>query len=398
MNHSDKIPAVIIAAGNSTRTYPLTLTRPKTLLPVANREILARNIDAVKEFASELIVIVGCQKEMIMDFLGKNYPEIKISYVEQSEQLGTGHALALAREILPERFMVMMSDDLYSREDIEKCLFHKCSILSMEVPNPECFGVIISENKIMKALVEKPKEKISSQANCAFYVLSKKIFDYNIGKSERGEYELTDMVLALSKFEEIHVETADFWMPVTYPWSLLDANEALLKNIRGKIDGEIEKGATIRGEVIVGKGTIVRSGAYIEGPVLIGENCRIGPNCFIRASTTIGNNCHVGNAVELKNSIIFENTNVAHLSYVGDSVIGFNSNFGAGTIVANLRHDNSNIKSMVNGTLVDTGRRKLGTIVGDNVHTGINTSIYPGRKIFAGKSTAPGQIVKEDII
>ena len=156
-NSLDKIPVVIIAAGKSTRTYPLTETRPKTLLPVANKEILAHNIDAVKEFASEIILIIGCQKEMIVSFIEKKYPELQIKYVEQSEQLGTGHALTLARELLPERFMVMMSDDLYSREDIEKCLSHKCSILSMEVQNPECFGVITSENGIMTGLVEKPK-------------------------------------------------------------------------------------------------------------------------------------------------------------------------------------------------------------------------------------------------
>ncbi|PIU30508.1 glucose-1-phosphate thymidylyltransferase [Candidatus Woesearchaeota archaeon CG07_land_8_20_14_0_80_44_23] len=396
----EKIPVVILAAGKSTRTYPLTITRPKTLLKVANKEILVHNIEAVRDFASELIVIVGFQKEMIMSFLGSNFSGIPVRYVEQKEQLGTGHALMLAKEILPERFMVMMSDDLYCRQDVKKCVSRENCILAKEVPNPECFGVIVEDKGIMKQLVEKPKDKISNLANCALYILNRKIFDCKVGKSARGEYELTDMVSELSKKEEINVERASFWMPITYPWSILDANEALLKQMKGKIEGIegiVESNATLKGQVFVGKGTVIKSGSYIEGPVMIGENCRIGPNCYIRPSTTIGNNCHIGNAVEIKNSVIFDNSNIAHLSYIGDSIIGYDVNIGAGTIIANLRHDNSNVKSMVNGMLIDSGRRKLGAIIGDNVHTGINTSIYPGRKIWPGKSTIPGEIVKEDI-
>ena len=92
-----------------------------------------------------------------------------------------------------------------------------------------------------------------------------------------------------------------------------------------------------------------------------------------------------------------DNTHVGHLSYFGDSVIGENVNIGAGTITANLKHDNENVKSMYNNVLVDSGRRKLGAIIADNVHTGINTSIYPGRKIFPGKTTMPGEVVKKDV-
>ena len=87
-----------------------------------------------------------------------------------------------------------------------------------------------------------------------------------------------------------------------------------------------------------------------------------------------------------------------HLSYVGDSVIGEGCNLGAGTIIANLRHDNANVKSAVKGKLIDTGRRKFGTVFGDNVHTGISTSIFPGRKLWPNTCTRPGQIVDKDIL
>lgn len=185
---------------------------------------------------------------------------------------------------------------------------------------------------------------------------------------------------------------------IEYPWQLIDVNSDIV-SILGKdiIKGTVRDGATIDGHVIVGEGTVILPGVYIEGNAFIGENCKVGPNCYIRGNTYIGNNCHIGQSVEIKNSVIMDNVNVGHLSYVGDSVICDKSNFGAGTTTANLRHDGKNMQSRVDGAIVDTGRRKMGVICGADVHTGINTSIYPGRKIWAGKSTLPGDVVKRDI-
>ena len=140
------------------------------------------------------------------------------------------------------------------------------------------------------------------------------------------------------------------------------------------------------------------NGTYIEGNVMIGKDCKIGPNAYIRDGTTIGDGCHVGASVELKNMILMDNSNIPHLSYIADSVIGEKCNLGAGTITSNLRHDNNNVKSVVKDKLIDTGRRKLGVIIGDNVHTGINTSFYPGRKLWPNTTTLPGEIIKKDKI
>lgn len=128
--------------------------------------------------------------------------------------------------------------------------------------------------------------------------------------------------------------------------------------------------------------------------MVIGDYCDIGPNCFIRPSTAIGNKVRIGNAVEVKNTIVMEGTHIGHLSYVGDSVIGRRCNFGAGTKVANLRHDGKNIKVMLKGRIIDSGRRKLGVIMGDDVHTGINTSINIGVVMGKGRATVPGEVVK----
>ncbi len=192
--------------------------------------------------------------------------------------------------------------------------------------------------------------------------------------------------------------TAQASFLIRHPWDLLRANEQFVAAItENRIEGQVHPAAVIEGRIHLGPGSRILPGVFIEGNVVIGANCKIGPNCYLRGHTSIGDGCHIGQSVEIKNCLILSKTNVGHLSYVGDSVLGEKVNFGAGTIVSNLRHDGKNHRSMVNGALIDTGRRKFGCIVGDGVHTGIQTSIYPGRKLWPGTSTRPGEIVKHDL-
>ena len=183
-----------------------------------------------------------------------------------------------------------------------------------------------------------------------------------------------------------------------FPWHILDVSRMIMEKIDSdSIAGNLSPQAVIDGHLHLGENSRILPGVYIEGNCMIGRNCKIGPNCYLRGDTIIGDNCHIGQAVEIKNSVIGNNTAIGHLSYAGDSVIGSRVNFGAGTIIANLRHDNCNHRSMAGGVLLDTGRRKFGAVIGDGVHTGINTSIYPGRKLSPGAVTAPGATVKYDL-
>lgn len=185
---------------------------------------------------------------------------------------------------------------------------------------------------------------------------------------------------------------------VRFSWDLLEVNAQILASYTTSGgDGDVHRAAHVDGVLRVGKGTRVLPGVYIEGTVIIGKNCKIGPNCYIRGATSIGDGCHVGQSVEIKNTILGEGTNVGHLSYVGDSVLGAQVNLGAGTTTSNLRHDGSNHRSEINGAIIDTGRRKFGTIIGDGVHTGIHTAIYPGRKLGEGSSTLPNSTVTRDL-
>ena len=206
-----------------------------------------------------------------------------------------------------------------------------------------------------------------------------------------------------TSLEEPEAEAVSFaldeeCLQIQYPWDLLLLNEMLIAAIKEDfILGTIRERVSYDGYLELGEGSVILPGVYIEGNVRIGKNCKIGPNCYIRGNTSIGDYCHIGQATEIKNSLLLDKVSIGHLSYVGDSIIGAGSNFGAGTITANLRHDGKDHASMVCGHLVDSKRRKLGAIIGANVHTGINTSIYPGRKIWPGCSTRPGEVVSRDL-
>lgn len=392
--------AVILAAGKSTRTYPLTVSKPKALLKIANRTVIEHNLEQLQGLVEEAIIVTGQNHSIIKAFLGSRFGKIKLTYALQKKAFGTAHAVLAAEKMVSDRFVVLMGDDLYERKDIQHCIMKYPCVLTAIVHDVSSFGAVASKEGVITSIQEKPKDSSRGLANVGLYVLDKSIFPVikKLKKSWRGEYEITEAISVLSKKKKISVEPAGFWFPVTHPWSLLDANEAILREASAEnVDCTIEKGSTLKGKVMVGKGTLIRAGAYVEGPVIIGENCDVGPNCYIRPYTSIGDNCRIGNSVEIKNSIIMDNSSVGHLSYVGDSVIGENVNLGAGFIVANLRHDNSDVKSMVKKELVSTGRKKFGTAIGDGVKTGIRTSVYPGRKIWPGKTTLPGEIVKEDI-
>jgi len=220
-----------------------------------------------------------------------------------------------------------------------------------------------------------------------------------VAEPSYGTMSIAEGVVLLSRKGATRELRATQSFTITYSWDLLRANVEAMTSRKSYVQ---ESGAHaslyVDGRLQVGKGTKILPGVVIEGDVIIGDHCKVGPNCYIRGSTAIGDKCHVGQAVEIKNSILLPGTNVGHLSYLGDSILGEKVNLGAGTITSNLRHDGGSHRSPIEGQMVDTGRRKLGAIIGDGVHTGIHTSVYPGRKLWPKTSTLPGAIVDKDIL
>ncbi|MBI2450145.1 MAG: hypothetical protein HYV47_01260 [Candidatus Nealsonbacteria bacterium] len=197
------------------------------------------------------------------------------------------------------------------------------------------------------------------------YIFPANFFDY-YKKVPQKEDNLIDTINLLIKERGAEFVLAkEEPVSLKYPWDLFAILEHLLNNSKTK--------------------------------VYIGKNCRISKNCVLRGPVSIGDNCHIGNGVEIKNSIIGDNSKIPHLSYVGDSVIGQNCNLGAGTITANLRFDKNTIRAKIKGNPVDTGRTKLGCIMGDNTQTGIHVSLMPGVLIGSNCAIGPASVVFENL-
>ncbi len=408
---------VILAAGEGTRLQPLTSNTPKPLLKVLGVPILKRLIDSFLENnVRSFVIITNYLEERIKQYLSEQFPSLAFSFVHQKEIKGTGNAFLLAEsQIQDEFFLGVYGDCLYSESLIKKSVEAAregiISIGGKFTTDIENFGIIVEDNEGKPAtIVEKPKREEISEgyANIGIYSLNREIFkilhdqEDNNKISVRGEYEIPDAVNVLLeekkyKTQLVKLEENDYWFDLGRPWSLLEATETLLLQMDQKIEGIVEEGVHLKGKVVVQKDAILRSGTYVEGPAYFDEGADIGPNCYIRKFSYFGKNSKVGNGCEVKNSVLGDNTHAAHLSYIGDSILDENCNFGAGTITANLRLDKGSIPVTIKGKREDSGRRKLGTIVGAGVETGIGVLIMPGIKIGKGSWIGAGTIVNENI-
>jgi UDP-N-acetylglucosamine diphosphorylase/glucosamine-1-phosphate N-acetyltransferase len=389
------VNAVILAAGEGSRMRPLTYTRPKVMLPIANKPILEHLIiEVVNAGISDFIFIVGYHDEQVRDYFGDGGKwGIRIEYVTQRKRLGTADAVKMVKSLVSGNFLVMNGDVVARKEDIIKLAGNSdntIAIVAME--DTHGLGVVKVDKKSVVRIYEKVEKPPSNMANAGIYLFTPEIFKAvaKTQRSLRGEYEITDSIQLLIKWGyNVGYHEIGYWLDLSYPWDLLTANEDLLNGNEAKNLGVFEDNVVIKGAVHIGENSIIRSGCYIVGPVMIGQGCDIGPNCYIRPFTSVGDGCRIGAAVEVKNSIIMKGTKIPHHSYLGDSVIGEGCNFGSGTKIANLRMDKRNI--LVSG--MDTKRRKLGAIIGDGVETGVNASINVGSIIGNNAIIGPGAVV-----
>ena len=405
--------AVVLAAGEGHRLRPLTFTRPKHMIPVGGKPILEHLINALKiPEIDEILLVVNYKAEAIKAYFSDGSKHnVKIRYIFQERVNGTAGAIYSAKNYVDDDFLAINGDLLVSSNAV-RSIIHAHSIdesavtlAAVQTERPEDYGVLRVEGGRLVDILEKPAMKLAGNwnlVNAGIYVFTTRIFDFieDTQPSERGELEITDSIrLAISKGEKVSVTkiSGDEWLDIGRPWDLFDANMRVLKTIRPEILGKVEEGAHIRGPAFIGEETIVRSGSYIEGPVFIGDGCDIGPNCYIRSYTSIGRNVRIGNACEVKNSILMDNVHVGHLSYVGDSIIGENCNLGAGFISANLRFDKRTIRMRVRGEVIDTGRTKMGVIMGDNVMTGVGALFMPGVTVGCNCWIGPNIVVYDDV-
>lgn len=390
--------AIILAAWEWSRLRPLTNTTPKPMIKIFWKPILEHNIENIYEFVNEIIIIVKYKQEIIKDYFKDNYLWVKITYVEQWDLPWTWWALRWLD--IEDDVIILYWDSILDKNDLQKVILSQnYAWLVKEVESPEKYGIYKQDSEWFAIeVIEKPSEFVGNLANLWGFKFSKEIFSHinSIWLSVRWEYELTDAInlfLKHNKFELIKIkwEFIDVW----YPWDILTANKHFLDKLeKSEIKWTIENWVTIKWNIILEEWAILKSWTYIEGNIYIWKNTSIGPNTYLRWQTVIWDNCHIWNAVEIKNTAIWDKTNVAHLSYIWDSILWNNINIWGWMITANLRHDKWNIKVMVKEKLVDSWLRKLWVIIWDNTKTGAKNMTYPGRIIQNDSFTMPGEIVK----
>ena len=308
--------AVILAAGEGKRVRPLTRSRPKALIPVANRPIIEYVIDALlKNGIRDIVVVVGYRKEQVTRFL--NQLDVPVDVVVQTKQLGTAHALQCAESKIKGDFLLLPGDNYIDPHSIARIAGIPNAMLVKEHPNPSNFGVVMLQDGYVSEIVEKPEHAQSLMVSTGIYSLKKEVFSYIRGN------DLTDAIAAMIH-DGIQVQgvPADDWQDAIFAWDLLKMNRRLLHHLPPAREGVISRQTIIQGAVSIGKGTTIGPNTVITGPVVIGNDCTIGPNCCILPNTSIGSRVTLEPFTLIGDSLIMDDTSLGSHSRIMDTIIG----------------------------------------------------------------------------
>jgi bifunctional UDP-N-acetylglucosamine pyrophosphorylase/glucosamine-1-phosphate N-acetyltransferase len=210
--------AVILAAGRGKRMGVLTETTPKPLLRAGDKTLIEYKLDELPDEVTEIIIVVGYLEHTIREYLGNRYGNKTIRYAQQLELNGTAGAVLAAKDMLGDRFLVMMGDDIYSREDIAECLKYDFAVCGKNVRNAEYGGELLLDKNMHLIGINEPKHFIENgYRNSGLYMLHKRFFDYDmLPVGDTGEFGIPHTLVSCAKKEKVTVVTTDhLWVQIT---------------------------------------------------------------------------------------------------------------------------------------------------------------------------------------
>ncbi|MCP4296097.1 MAG: NTP transferase domain-containing protein [Proteobacteria bacterium] len=395
--------ALLLAAAKSRKLFPFSNSRPKSMIPIAGTPILETIIgQLVSAGIKEAWVVVGHHNEIIQDHFhyGKEFG-IKLDYVVQEEEEGIGHAVSLCEDAIrdDDSFLLVYGDALMSGNPFLTLLNRyngkktkALATISHPLSEGSYGNIYLSHNMKISKLVENSEQ--SRHSNYIFggsFMLQSDCFsflkDNNHDMLSYFQHLISGNAMEASLWE-------DHWIDLSRPWHILQANQVMMekwnttqipKSVR------LEPNVTIKGPVLFGENVHIGSGTAINGPCYIGPNVFLGDNCLIRQNASIGENSEIGYGTEVKNSVLFGNSRVGRLSFIGDSVLGYNVQFGSGTLTVNYNTIGDDIyfaEDEENKGRINTHLLKLGAFIGDNSTIGTGHTIGPGTHIMPNTNIA----------
>ena len=325
---------LILSGGKGTRLYPLTYTCAKQLVPVANKPVLFRVIEAIREAGiADIGIVVGDTAAEIRDAVGDGSRwDVRITYIPQEAPLGLAHAVKISRDFMgDDRFVMFLGDNVIQggiSSLIRQFESSECNsqIVLTQVANPQQYGVAVLKNGQIVRLVEKPRDPPSDLALVGIYMFDHNIFEAvnGIRPSWRNELEITDAIQYLvdHSYKVYPYVHTGWWIDTGAPGDMLDANRLVLDEIEPRVEGYVDRGSKLTGKVTVQKGAEV-IGSVIRGPAIIGEESRI-VNSFIGPFTSIYHHVLVEKS-EIEHSIVLEHSRIVDISQrIENSLIGRN--------------------------------------------------------------------------
>ncbi|MBF0286602.1 MAG: NTP transferase domain-containing protein [SAR324 cluster bacterium] len=389
--------AVILAANQSEQLYPFTQTRPKPMMRIAGKYILENTIEYLREVGlRDIILVVNYKREMIQDYFAYgDQLGVKIEYVVQESMDGIGHALKLCEPLLgkKESFLLVYGDVLTDGNIFHEALKNyyemgeEMAVVTLPKSSEKFGNVYLDHEMKIRRLIEKPQK--GHNANYVFagvFLLSSSFFQRLDKRQNDIELCFQDMIhengLQATLWEK-------GWIDIIYPWHILEANRMMMrlwKEARIHHTVSMKDQVCIEGPVIIEEKVVIEAGSILKGPCFIGKNSYIGNNALIRRFSVLGPNSIIGYGTELKNCVLFGASNIGRLSFVGDSVVGENVKLGSGTTTVNHWPDFAPIQYHLSSESVDSGFKKLGAFIGDDVIIGARHTLGPGTIIESKKN------------
>jgi bifunctional UDP-N-acetylglucosamine pyrophosphorylase/glucosamine-1-phosphate N-acetyltransferase len=375
--------AVVLAAGASSRFWPLASSHHKSFYKVAGgKTVIEYTVSGLLPKASEVVIVVSPRDLDRAKALFSSESKVKIEVLDTPS--GGGNAILKAVTESEDLFFLTWSEKVFAGELFDLLSKENKAIAIRKTDSPQNFGIVSLDNGRVTGLIEKPekgKEPTEFKVT-AGYLLSGKIVPL-LQKYTNDHYSLEKSLDEYCKTNEVKgVDVGEIEdTGLHFPWDLIDINHKLM---------------TIEKTSFIHPSAKIADSAVLKPPYYIGENAIIGDFAIIRDCVYIDSGVTVGAHSEVKNSLVYEGSSL-HRDYVGDSVIDSHSKLGAGVILANKRYDRGIVKSVVKGEKMETGLKALGSIIGEGANIGVNASIMPGVKVGNKAIIGPGKVQMEDV-